>query len=136
LGQAQWLDNFLEEWTAKENPGERVRPVVVNVAVGYNQLFRRLTGRRTCPTCGRIYNVYFQPPRVDEVCDIDGSKLVTRRDDFPEVISERLKTYERQTKPLLDYYRSQGALHEINGDQSLDVVTGAVLKFVENGDRV
>ena len=136
LVQAQWLDKFLEEWTARENPGERARPVVVNVAVGYNQLFRRLTGRRTCPTCGRIYNVYFQPPRVDEVCDIDGSKLVTRRDDFEEVISERLKAYERQTMPLIDYYKSQGALHEINGDQPLDVVTGAVLKFVENGDRV
>jgi adenylate kinase len=136
LVQAVWLDKFLEDWTARVNPGQRALPVVVNVAVGYNQLLRRLTGRRTCPTCGRIYNVYFQPPRVDDICDIDGSKLVTRRDDFEEVISERLKAYERQTMPLIDYYKSRGNLHEINGDQELDAVTGAVLKFVENGDRV
>jgi adenylate kinase len=62
--------------------------------------------------------------------------LVTRRDDCEDVISERLKAYERQTLPLTDYYRSRGALHEINGDQDLDVVTSSVLSLVENGDRL
>jgi len=136
LGQAAWLDRFLEEWTAEVNPGHSSRPVVINVAVGYNQLLRRLTGRRSCPTCGRIYNVYFQPPRVDEVCDIDGTKLVTRRDDCEEVISERLKAYERQTLPLTEYYRAKGALHVIDGEQDLKDVTVSVLKIVENGDRL
>jgi len=136
LVQAEWLDRFLEGWTAEVAPGRATTPVVINVAVGYNQLLRRLTGRRSCPTCGRIYNVYSQPPRVDEVCDVDGTKLVTRRDDAEEVISERLKAYERQTMPLIDYYKSRGNLHEINGDQDLDKVTGAVLKLVENGDRL
>ncbi len=136
LAQAEYLDRFLREWTAQVAPGEHWSPVVINVAVGYNQLLRRLTGRRSCPTCGRIYNVYSQPPRVDELCDIDGTKLVTRRDDAEEVISERLKAYERQTMPLIDYYKSRGNLHEINGDQDLDKVTGTVLKLVENGDRL
>lgn len=136
LAQAEWLDRFLQGWTAEVAPGQASTPVVINVAVGYNQLLRRLTGRRSCPTCGRIYNVFSQPPRVADICDIDGSKLVTRRDDCEDVISERLKAYERQTLPLTDYYRARGTLHEINGDQELDAVTGTVLKLVENGDRV
>jgi len=136
LVQAEWLDKFLAGWTAEVAPGQALTPVVINVAVGYNQLLRRLTGRRSCPTCGRIYNVFSQPPRVADICDADDSMLVTRRDDCEDVISERLKAYERQTLPLTDYYRSRGALHEINGDQDLDVVTGTVLKIVENGDRV
>jgi len=136
LTQAKWLDKFLERWTAEVNPGHSPTPVVINVAVGYNQLLRRLTGRRSCPSCGRIYNVFSQPPRVADVCDIDGSLLVTRRDDCEDVISERLKAYERQTLPLTDYYRSRGSLHEINGDQELNVVTRTVLSLVENGDRL
>jgi adenylate kinase len=136
LAQAEWLDRFLEAWTSKVGPGQSVAPVVINVAVGYNQLLRRLTGRRSCPTCGRIYNVYFQPPRVADVCDIDGVNLVTRRDDCEEVISERLRAYERQTLPLTQYYRAKGSLHEIDGEQEMDRVTATVLKIVENGDRL
>ncbi|HWR14349.1 MAG TPA: adenylate kinase [Terriglobales bacterium] len=136
LAQAQWLDGFLEAWTAAVNPGHTTPPVVINVAVGYNQLLRRLTGRRSCPTCGRIYNVYLQPPRVADLCDIDGSVLATRRDDCEEVISERLSAYERQTLPLIDYYQSRGTLHEIDGEQELSEVTDAALKIVENGDRL
>ncbi len=136
LAQAEWLDRFLEAWTAEVNPGHSVPPVVINVAVGYNQLLRRLTGRRSCPSCGRIYNVYFQPPRIADLCDVDGSNLVTRRDDCEDVISERLKAYERLTKPLTDYYREKGTLHEVDGEQDMDTVTASALKIVENGDRL
>jgi adenylate kinase len=136
LPQAEWLDNFLEAWTAEVNPGHNAPPVVINVAVSYNQLLRRLTGRRSCPTCGRIYNVYFQPPRIADFCDIDGSSLVARGDDCEEVISGRLKEYEKKTLPLIEYYRSRGTLREIDGDQDMDQVTAAVLKIVENADRL
>jgi len=136
LAQAEWLDSFLEGWTAEVAPGQGITPVVINVAVGYNQLLRRLTGRRSCPTCGRIYNVFSQPPRVPDLCDLDGSMLVTRRDDCEDVISARLRAYEEKTRPLIEYYGSRGTLHEINGDQDLDVVTNTVLKIVENGNRV
>src|SRR5205814_6981965 len=112
--QAQWLDHLLE---MLRFDGRSIPPVVIDFAVGYNQLLRRLTGRRSCPTCGRIYNVYFQPPRVNGICDVDGSRLVTRKDDSEEVISERLKSYERQTLPLTDYYRAQGRLRSIDGDR-------------------
>src|SRR5208337_2636938 len=105
-----WLDAFLAGDAFKNQACAKLPPVGIEIAVGYNQLLRRLTGRRSCPTCGRIYNVYFQPPRVAETCDVDGSKLLTRKDDSEDVIAERLKAYERQTLPLIDYYRRQGRL--------------------------
>ena len=132
--QAEWLDKLLENRLFDNR--DKIPPVVVNVAVSYNQLLRRLTGRRSCPSCGRIYNVYFQPPRVNEICDADGTKLVTRKDDTEEVISERLKAYERQTLPLVDYYRQQGRLREINGEQEMDKVTAEAVQAIEYGDRV
>ena len=131
VAQAQWLDGYLAD-KRFENQGDRkLLPIVISIQVSYNQLLRRLTGRRSCPTCGRIYNVYFQPPRVADLCDVDGAKLVTRRDDCEEVISERLKAYERQTLPLADYYQAKGQLVEINGDQDMNAVTTEALKVID-----
>ena len=131
--QAEWLDRLLAGMcTAKP---DTPRLVVVSMQVDYNHLLQRLTGRRTCPTCGRIYNVFFQPPRVDEVCDVDGSKLVARKDDSEAVISERLKAYEKQTLPLTDYYRRAGVLRSVNGDQPVEQVTAAVFGAIEH-DRL
>jgi adenylate kinase len=126
--QATWLDSVL---TSKTYEGRAIPPVVVDFEVSYNQLFKRLTGRRSCPTCGRIYNVYFQPPRVPETCDIDGSKLVTRKDDSEEAINVRLKSYEEQTRPLVDYYRKQGRLRVINGEEPAEIVTKQAIQAVE-----
>jgi adenylate kinase len=128
LEQARWLDGVL---ASKTYDGRAVPPVVVNFEVSYNQLFKRLTGRRSCPTCGRIYNVYFQPPRVPETCDIDGSKLVTRKDDSEEAIKVRLEMYEEQTRPLVDYYRQQGRLRVIDGEQAAKQVTAQAIQAVE-----
>ncbi len=131
VGQAQWLDNWLATQLFEKTGLKKTTPVVINIAVGYNLLLQRLTGRRSCPTCGRIYNVHFSPPRVDELCDVDGTKLVTRRDDCEEVISERLKAYERDTLPLIEYYRSQGQLVEIDGDRSMDEISAEALKLID-----
>ncbi len=135
LAQAQWLDDFLQKWSVRHGRAWAT-PVVISITVGYNQLLRRLTGRRSCPTCGRIYNIYFQPPRIADHCDCDGSKLVTRPDDREDVISERLKAYERQTLPLTEYYRAKGVLHEVNGEQPTQEVTAAVMGILENGDSL
>jgi len=126
--QAEWLDRFL---TTRTFAGRHLPPIVMNFQVGYNQLLQRLTGRRSCPTCGRIYNVYFQPPRREGVCDFDGAPLIQRKDDSEEVISERLKNYERQTLPLADYYRRQGRLYEVNGELPREQVTAEVLSLLE-----
>jgi adenylate kinase len=135
VNQAEWLDKYLQTKVFDNMNPARV-PVVVSMRVEYNALLQRLTGRRSCPTCGRIYNVHFQPPRVAAVCDVDGSKLVTRPDDREEVVGERLKEYERKTLPLTDYYRSQGRLQEINADQGADEVTAELIRAIENGNSL
>ena len=85
-----------------------VRELVIHLAVDYNVIIARLTGRRECPRCGTPYNVALRPPKTDELCDLDGEKLVRRDDDREEVIRERLNAYDRQTRPVLEYLRETG----------------------------
>ncbi|MGO9012759.1 MAG: adenylate kinase family protein [Bryobacteraceae bacterium] len=95
-----------------------VREVVIHLVVDYNIVIARLTGRRQCPRCGTLYNLVLKPPQRDSVCDLDGEKLTARDDDSEQVISERLEAYERQTRPVLEYYRtSQVAMLEVDGSQ-------------------
>jgi len=129
--QAGWLDAFLEhEFFDNSNHG-KCAPIVICIDVDYNELLLRLTGRRTCPVCGRIYNVHLQPPRVDELCDIDGSKLVIRNDDREEVIRERLSAYERQTRPVVEYYERKARLICVDGARSADAVSEQVFREIE-----
>lgn len=130
LAQAEWLDKFLQNQQDASLP-----PVVADIQVSYNELLGRLTGRRTCPTCGRIYNVHLSPPKVDELCDVDGSKLVTRKDDEESVIAERLKAYERQTAPLTGYYQSSGRLYVLDGARPIDEVTAQAFKVLEQARK-
>jgi adenylate kinase len=108
LPQAEKLDAILQRkaWG---------RPLVVHFAVDSAQLLRRLTGRRTCKVGGEIYNIYDSPPKVAGRCDNDGGELIQRADDREEVIAERLAVYEKQTRVLIEYYRAQGILVDVNG---------------------
>jgi adenylate kinase len=137
--QAEWLDAQLEKMRAGQD-GKRQQayapPVVIRLVVEYNQLLQRLTGRRSCPTCGLIYNVYYQPPKVQGICDVDGTPLVTRRDDTEEVIAERLKAYEQLTLPLVEYYGARGRLIEVNGDQPVEGVMAQTFSAIENVNRL
>jgi adenylate kinase len=91
-------------------------PVVVHLKVDYNVIIARLSGRRMCPTCGALYGVSAKTPVVSEVCDYDGSTLIVREDDRPEVVGERLRAYDRQTSPVLECLRGQGfAICEVDG---------------------
>jgi adenylate kinase len=85
-----------------------IRTVVVYLKVDYNVIVARLAGRRQCPVCGALYSLSPNAPTVSEVCDYDGSKLVVRDDDREEVVTERLKAYDRQTAPVLEYFRTAG----------------------------
>jgi adenylate kinase len=137
--QAEWLDAQLEKMRAgKDNKVRQAcaPPVVIRLVVEYNQLLQRLTGRRSCPTCGLIYNVYYQPPKVQGVCDVEGTTLVTRRDDTEEVIAERLKAYEQLTLPLVEYYGARGRLIEVNGDQPVEAVMAQTFSAIENVNRL
>ena len=132
--QAGWLDAFLEKevFDNSEDKSEKCPPpIVIQLLVDYNQLLLRLTGRRSCPTCGRLYNIHFQPPLVDELCDCDGSKLVIRDDDREEVISGRLAAYETQTRPVVDYYRAQRRLVAINADRTKEEITAHVFEVID-----
>ncbi len=130
--QAEWLDAFLEREVFDNLHCIKCLPIVIQIEVDYNQLVLRLTGRRICPTCGTIYNVHFKPPRVDELCDIDGSKLEIRNDDREEVIRERLTTYDRQTKPVADYYRNRGRLFVVHGDGPPDGLTEEIFREIDS----
>ena len=132
--QAGWLDAFLrKEFFENEFRGQAgmCAPVVIQLAVDYTQLLLRITGRRTCPTDGRIYNIHFQPPKVDELCDVDGTPLITRNDDREEVVRERLSVYQDQTRPVADYYRSQGRLVTVNADLPIAQVTAEILGVID-----
>ena len=126
VAQAEWLDRELAGKAGNTRP-----TVVVDVDVSYNQLLQRLTGRRACPVDGKIYNIYLQPPKKEGVCDVCGTQLFQRVDDTEEVISERLKSYERQTLPLEDFYRKQGRLRRINGEQPVELVLADMFRAVE-----
>jgi adenylate kinase len=135
--QAGWLDAFLEHEFFENSRSQKCLPFVIRIDVDYNELWLRLTGRRTCPLCGRIYNIHLQPPRVDELCDIDGSQLVTRNDDRDEVIRERLLAYQQQTRPVAEYYEEKGRLVSIDGSLPVDQVVKQIFQAIEThaGDR-
>ncbi len=86
-------------------------------------LQKRLTGRRTCPVCGEIYNIYFKPPQTEGVCDLHPeAKLTQRDDDKEEKVRARLEVYERETAPLIEYYENTGRLQRIDGTQEAEAV--------------
>ena len=116
IAQAEALDRALAV-------KDRRISVVPNIAVPDEVLVDRVSGRRLCRVCGESYHVKFNPPQQPGVCDNDGGELYQRDDDQPDTVRQRLKVYWEQTSPLIDYYRDQGVLVEINGDQAIDAVT-------------
>ena len=86
------------------------------------EIVKRLSGRRTCEEGGHVFHVDFNPPKKEGVCDVDGSKLIVRDDDRPEVVKKRLEQYHDKTEPLIDYYEEQGILQKVDGTQTPDEV--------------
>jgi adenylate kinase len=119
LNQATWLDAQLAA-----DP-TTLQVVAISIVVDYENLLRRITGRRISPA-GRIYNTYSNPPRTPGICDVDGSALIQRPDDSEAVFTERMKTFETQTTPVIEHYRNQGRFEEIEGDDSVEHVTTAI----------
>jgi adenylate kinase len=117
----------LEELASKQ--GKQVR--LARIVVSEDVLSKRLTGRRACPVCGEIYNIYFRPPKVDGVCDLDGAPLMQRSDDHPDAVGRRLEEYKRETAPMIDYYLRSGRLIEINGELPVNEVFDKLLAAVD-----
>jgi adenylate kinase len=107
LAQAETLCGMLK--------ARGISELVIHLVVDYNIVIARLTGRRVCPVCGTLYNVMSKPPKMAGVCDLEGASLIVRDDDREEVIRERMDEYEKQTRPLIDYFREKGErLYEID----------------------
>ena len=113
--QAEALDAKLKQL------GRAVNAVLL-IDVGDDELVRRLGGRRTCAENGHVFHVDFNPPKQDGVCDLDGSELIVRDDDKPDVIRKRLETYHEKTEPLVDYYDQRSILRRIAGEAAPDEV--------------
>ncbi len=128
--QAEYLDHLLAERQFQT-------PIVLHLDVPMDALVGRLTSRRQCPQCKRIYNLLHQPPRVAGICDDDGTPLITRKDDSEEVVTERIRTYDEVTRPVLAYYQDR-KYHQIRGDRSpgyiFEEITGILEPMVsKNG---
>jgi adenylate kinase len=109
----------LEKLAAEQ--GNSIIAILVDVPEDF--LEKRMTGRRNCPVCGEIYNIYFKPPRHDNVCDFHPqAQLVHRADDKVETVKARLATYEAQTRPLIDYYKSAGLLQTVDGTREPEAI--------------
>ena len=125
LGQATWLDGRLA------SDGQSLPVIAVNIQVDYNQLLRRITGRRNCPVCATIYNVFMNPPKRDGFCDIEGAALVQRADDTEQVFKERMRAYAGLTAPVVEHYRTSGRFVEVDGDRPIGVIAAGIVAAVE-----
>jgi adenylate kinase len=125
LPQASWLDGRLAAQS------EALHVVAVSIHVDYNQLLRRITGRRNCPVCQTIYNVHSKPPKVDGFCDLEGAALVQRADDTEQVFAERMRAYSAQTAPVVEHYRALGRFAEVDGDRPIAEIAAGIVTAVE-----
>jgi len=104
---------------------------VISIEVDSEELVRRLTGRRTCKSCGAMYHVLFHPPKKDKVCDRCGAALYQREDDKEETIRKRLIEYERQTAPLIEFYRAKNCLRPVQGVGGQDEIFERIVRLLE-----
>lgn len=126
--QARSLDNVLNEMNCSLD-------TVVYIEVSEEELIARLTGRRVCRDCGATYHIKFNPPKVRNVCDQCGGELSQREDDSLTTVTERFEVYKSQTEPLIDYYRQQGLLSRVDGNQAIDVIFGQISEVLDQALR-
>ncbi len=128
LAQAEQLDELLLQL------GKPI-DLALLIDVDVDTIMQRLFGRRICVSCGASYNIFYAPPKMDDRCDLCGGRLRRRSDDNEETIGNRLRIYETQTLPVVEYYREQGCLREVQGIGEADDVFRAVLKVVEEARK-
>ncbi len=126
--QAQELGRALED------AGEKI-DVLLNLKIDDEIIKARMTGRRSCPKCGGVYHIENLKPKVDGICDDDGAQLVQRPDDNPEVVSNRLATYHEQTAPVIDYYKENNTVIDVDAEVGVDVVTEAIFEKLDSMAR-
>ncbi|MGY0373506.1 adenylate kinase [Clostridium sp. JNZ J1-5] len=125
--QAEALEDFLS------GRNESIDTALL-IEVPSEYILDRMTGRRVCPSCGASYHIKFNPPKVDGICDLCGSKIIQRKDDTAETVKERIDVYEKQTQPLVDFYRAKDQLFVVDGTQLIDTVFEVISNHLE-GDK-
>jgi len=105
--------------------------VVLNLEIDDRIVAQRMTGRRSCPKCGAIYHIENLKPKAEGACDNDGTELIQRPDDSPGVVANRLKTYHRQTEPVVDYYKNNNTVYEIDAAEDADKVSGLIFEKLD-----
>jgi len=124
LVQAKSLDEILKKLSKKLDKA-------IFVDVPEEKLVLRITSRRICPKCGRVYNLISLKPKIDEQCDDCGVKLIQRDDDKEETVRQRYKVYMESTQPLINYYKEKGILEVVDGDRDIDVITNDIVNILE-----
>jgi len=124
VAQAEALDKMLAEMNMPLD-------LALNLDVPFDDLMKRLTGRRTCKSCGQMYNIYYSPPKVEGKCDKCGGELFQRDDDKEETIRKRLEVYKAQTEPLIEYYSKKGILKSVSGTGSIDEIFNNICAILE-----
>lgn len=124
IPQAEALDTALKVIDEKID-------YAVNVEVPDSNIVERMSGRRACLNCGATYHLQYIPTKTEGICDVCGSKLVLRDDDKPETVLKRLNVYHEQTQPLIDYYKNQGILAEVDGTKDMAEVFEAIVRVLE-----
>lgn len=104
---------------------------VLNLIIDDKLVIDRMSGRRSCPKCGAVYHITNLKPKVDGVCDNDGTKLVQRPDDDPEVVANRLKTYHEQTEPVANYYRKNRVVYDFDASKDIDEVGALIFQKLD-----
>ena len=131
LPQAGWLDGRLAAQAQNQGQAQALPVIAVSIQVDYNQLLCRITGRRNCPVCQRIYNTCFDPPQRDGFCDADDAALAQRADDTETVFAERMRAYGALTAPVVDHYRALGRFAEVDGDRPIAAIAAGIVIAVE-----
>lgn len=121
--QAQFLDTLLKEHGMSLD-------IIINITSDDDIIIKRITGRRSCPTCGAIYHIENNPPKVFGICDKDQTPLVQRKDDTEETVVKRLKVYYEETFPLIEYYKNKGLLVDIDGNGEILEITEKILEIL------
>lgn len=125
LNQALALENFIKN-------KNKDLDLVIYIDVPEEVIIKRLTGRRICPRCGKVYNIYFDKPQQDEICDFDGEKLIIRDDDKLEVIQKRIDEFKINTYPLIEFYEKRRKLYRVNGNRSVDEVFKDISEIIDD----
>jgi adenylate kinase len=124
VNQASELDKSLA------SIGEKM-DIVLNLKIDDQTVVQRMAGRRSCPECGAVYHVENLKPKVEGICDNDGTDLIQRPDDSPEVVANRLRTYHLQTEPVVDYYRENNTVYEIDASKDVDEASALVFEKLD-----